>query len=96
MLEPRLLKLPRTPFPDGTVTFLKEGYEFVSRQCDHLGSDAFETRIMLQRMVCMRGPEAAKLLYGPAPLTRVGSMPTTVLRLLQDKGSVQQLDGGTS
>ena len=92
MLDQHSLKLRKTPFPDSTLAFLREGYAFVSGQCDALGSDAFETRIMLQKVVCARGPDAARLLYGPAPLTRVGSMPATVLRLLQDKGSVQQLD----
>lgn len=92
MLDLQTDRMPKTASPDTTLAFLREGYAFISRQCDALGSDVFETRIMLHKVVCMRGPEAARLLYGSAHLTRVGSMPWTVLRLLQDKDSVQQLD----
>ncbi|WEX77499.1 cytochrome P450 [Sinorhizobium numidicum] len=48
---------------------------------------------MLRPILCMRGEEAAQLFYGGDDVTRVGSIPWTVLRLLQDKNSVQQLEG---
>src|SRR5690606_15057739 len=35
----------------------------------------------------------ARMFYHPGRFTRRGSMPETTLRLLQDRGSVQQLDG---
>ncbi len=41
----------------------------------------------------MQGPGAAELVYAGDRFTRVGGMPPFVLRLLQDVGSVQQLDG---
>ena len=93
MIDRVARELPRTGRPDSTLAFFKLGYEFISTQCDALESDAFITRIMLTRVVCMRGPQASLLLYGVPNLTRVGSMPMTVLKLLQDIGSVQQLDG---
>jgi fatty-acid peroxygenase len=41
----------------------------------------------------MRGEEAAEVFYFPGRFTRVGALPPTALRLLQDEGSVQLLDG---
>lgn len=89
-----LQETPRAPGLDNTLAFLREGYDFVSRRCERLGSDIFITRIMLRKVVCMRGAAAAEMFYGHGHFTRNGAMPQTVLRLLQDKGSVQLLDDG--
>lgn len=85
--------LPRDGAPDATLAFLAEGYRFVSNRCDRLGTDAFTARLMLRRAVCLRGPRAVALLYGAAGTTRTGALPVTALKLLQDRGSVQQLEG---
>lgn len=77
---------------DASLALLRKGYAFIPDTCDRLGSDAFRTRIMGRDVICMRGPAAAALAYG-GPVTRVGAMPGFVLRLLQGKGSVQQLNG---
>lgn len=86
-------QIPRIEGIDNTLALMRQGYGFISSHCDRLGVDGFRTRLMGREAVCLRGPEAAALLYGRSGLTRVGAMPTTVLRLLQDKGSVQQLEG---
>lgn len=85
--------LPRLKGFDHTIAFLHDGYEFVSRRCDRLNSDAFLARLMLQKVVCARGEDAAQLFYEGGRFTRRGAMPPTTMRLLQDLGSVQQLDG---
>ncbi|MDK1389185.1 cytochrome P450 [Sinorhizobium sp. 8-89] len=85
--------IPQTSSLDSTLALLHEGYAFISNRCDELGTDIFQSRLMLRPVVCMRGEEAARLFYGADGVTRVGAMPWTVLRLLQDKDSVQQLDG---
>ncbi|MGK9201003.1 cytochrome P450, partial [Sinorhizobium meliloti] len=85
--------VPRTSSFDSTLALLREGYTFISARCDELGSDIFRTRLMLRPVLCVRGEAAAQLFYDSEDVTRVGSMPWTVLRLLQDKHSVQQLDG---
>ena len=84
--------LPRLPGPDHTLAFLRQGYRFIGNGCDRLGSDWFRARLMLSPVICARGAEAARLIYDPELFTRNGAMPPTVLRLLQDKGSVQLLD----
>lgn len=87
------MPIPRLATFDSTRAFFREGYNFVGNRCHETGSDAFRTRIMLRDVVCMRGVEAARRFYNGGHFTRAGSMPPTTLRLLQDKGSVQQLDG---
>lgn len=85
--------LPRDPAPDATIALLREGYRFISNRCDQLGREGFVTRLMLKKAICLRGEAAMRLLYGADGLTRVGALPPTVLHLLQDEGSVQQLEG---
>ena len=48
---------------------------------------------MAQDVVCMRGRDAARMFYGEEHFTRNGAIPSSTLRLLQDEGSVQLLDG---
>lgn len=84
--------IPRARSADSTLAFLSQGYRFISRECDALGADRFATRLMLRPVICARGEDAARMFYGEGNFTRKGAMPRTVLRLLQDKGSVQQLD----
>lgn len=78
---------------DNTLALLSDGYTFISKRCQRYQSDIFETRLMLEKVVCMTGEEAARVFYHPGRFTRQGAMPQTTLRLLQDQGSVQLLDG---
>lgn len=88
-----MAEIPIDPAPDATLALLRDGYGFVSRRCDRLGADAFRTRLMFRPVLCARGADAAEAFYTPGRFTRVGAMPAITLRLLQDKGSVQGLDG---
>jgi fatty-acid peroxygenase len=78
---------------DATLALLREGYTFLPDRFRRLRTNIFRTRLMLRDTLCLCGPGAARLFYGGDGLTRIGAMPQTVLRLLQDKESVQQLDG---
>src|SRR5512138_875635 len=83
---------PRTPWPDSTVALLREGYGFIGRRCRQYGDDAFRTRLMLRDALCMTGADAAEMFYTGDRFSRQGAMPVTVLKLLQDRGSVQSLE----
>lgn len=87
------MALPRAPEFDSTRAFFREGYNFVGDRCRQLDTDIFATRIMLYPVVCIMGDDAARQFYGGRHFTRQGAMPQTTLRLLQDKNSVQSLDG---
>lgn len=55
--------LHRVHLPDDTLLLALDGPAFIGNRCRELGSDVFETRVMLQRTVCMLGAEAAQLFY---------------------------------
>jgi len=78
---------------DNTFALLSEGYRFIGNRCDALRSDVFGTRLMLRRVVCMRGEAAARMFYQPGRFTRRSAIPPTALALLQNQGSTQVLDG---
>ncbi|WP_181705563.1 cytochrome P450 [Chthonobacter rhizosphaerae] len=85
--------IPEDRTLDATLALMREGYRFIPERCRRLKSDIFRTRLMLRPVICMQGAEAAEMFYGGGHFTRKGAMPQTTLRLLQDKGSVQTLDG---
>ena len=61
---------PRAPGFDLSIAFLSEGYEFMPRRYAALGSDMFSTRLMLQRVLCVRGEDAGRMFYQPGRFTR--------------------------
>lgn len=85
--------VPQAPGFDNTVALLSEGYRFIGDRCDALGSDIFTTRLMMRRVVCVRGEAAARMFYQPGRFTRRHAIPPTTLGLLQGPGSAQVLDG---
>lgn len=76
---------------DETLSLLREGYGFLSARAPSHGSR--DLRIAGLRATAMAGPDAPEAFYTPDRFTRTGAMPPSTLRLLQDKGSVQTLDG---
>lgn len=88
-----MARVPRGPRLDSTAGFLAGGYTFISSWCDRLQTDIFASRLLLRDVVFFRGEAAARAFYQPGRFTRRGAMPTSTIRLLQDKGSVQLLDG---
>lgn len=85
--------LPRAPGFDNSLALLAEGYQFMSQRHAALGSDAFATRLMLRRVLCVRGEDAARMFYQPGRFTRRRAIPPNALALLQDVGSAQTMDG---
>ncbi|HET8551770.1 MAG TPA: cytochrome P450 [Gammaproteobacteria bacterium] len=78
---------------DSTLALLSEGYDFIANRCARYRTDVFETRLMLRRVFCASGTEAAEIFYQPDRFTRRRAMPPSALKLLQDKGSVELLSG---
>ena len=85
--------LPALSTPDSSINLLREGYTFIPRRCDQLGTDGFQTRLLLKPVTCIHGADAARMFYSGDRFTRHGAFPTSVVHLLQDEGSVQALDG---
>ncbi|BDZ46315.1 cytochrome P450 [Naasia aerilata] len=84
--------IPTLSTPDSSLAFVADGYGYISRTCDRLGSDAFRTRILGMPVTMMRGGDAARVFYEGGRFNRHLSMPPSVSHLLQDLGSVQTLE----
>jgi fatty-acid peroxygenase len=87
-----MTEIPRVGVIDSSVALVTEGYEFISRRCDRLGTDVFETRLRLEPTICMRGHEAARLFYDEARFERKDAAPGRLRKTLFGEGGVQGLD----
>jgi fatty-acid peroxygenase len=85
--------IPRLPGFDHTIQFLREGYDFLPRRFERLGSDVIEARLLLQRTICMRGSEAAAVFYDPSRFERRDAAPRRVVNTLLGRHGIQGLDG---
>ncbi len=83
----------QVPLPDDTLALALEGYAFIGNRARALGTDVFETRLMLQRTICMFGAEAAQIFYDAEKIQREGAPPSRVQATLFGRGGVQSLDG---
>ncbi|MCW3841825.1 cytochrome P450 [Micromonospora yasonensis] len=86
--------IPTDRSPESTLAFLRAGYRFVGDRCDRYGSDIFQTRLLLEPTICLRGRPAAELFYDDDRFIRHGGMPMRGQRTLTGIGGVQGLDGG--
>ena len=86
-------EIPSDHSLDSTLAFLRSGYGFVSERADRLGTDIFQTRLLLRRTICMRGERAARVFYDPERMQREGSAPGRLQKTLFGQGGVQGLDG---
>ncbi|WP_433529514.1 cytochrome P450 [Micromonospora sp. CA-263727] len=85
--------IPTDRSPDSTVAFLRAGYRFIGERCERYGSDIFQTRLLLEPTICLRGRPAAELFYDADRFVREGAMPVRGQRTLTGRGGVQGLDG---
>lgn len=51
--------IPHDSGLDHSAAFRADPYRFISRRCRELGTDVFETRLLLHRTLCVSGAEAA-------------------------------------
>lgn len=85
--------IPRAPGVDHSLRLLRDPYRFIATECDALGSDAVQLRLLLEPVIGLRGPEAAALFYDKRRFQRAGAAPEPVRATLFGKGGVQGLDG---
>lgn len=90
-----MARMPHAGTWDSTLSFLTEGYRFIGNRCERYQSDVFETRVLLQRTICMRGEEAARLFYDSQRFQRQDAAPRRLQTTLLGEGGVQALDGDT-
>ncbi|PZV08968.1 MAG: cytochrome P450 [Leptolyngbya sp.] len=90
-----MANIPVEPGIDSTLGLLRDGYRFIGKRCDRMGTDVFQTRLRLQKTICMRGAAAAELFYDNAKFSRKNAAPGRVKKTLLGEGGVQGLDGAS-
>ncbi len=85
--------IPRDGRLDSTMTLARDPYRWIGRTARWLKTDVFWTRVLLEPVICMTGPEAARLFYDPERIVRGGATPRRVRRTLFGESAVQTLDG---
>src|SRR5690606_20678122 len=91
--EAPMVKVPHILAFDSTIPFFRQGYEFISNQCQALNTDIFETRLLLFKTTCMQGEAAARISYDNKRFQRQGAMPGRGRATLAGRTTVQNLDG---
>ncbi|RWZ59168.1 cytochrome P450 [Labedella populi] len=86
-------RVTRPAGTDSSVALLTEGYLYGRNRFERAGGDLFETRLMLRPATVVYGADAARMFYDGDRFGRERAMPTSVMHLLQDEGSVQSLTG---
>ncbi|MET7460279.1 cytochrome P450 [Nonomuraea sp. NPDC005501] len=79
---------------DDTPALRLNPYTFIAERAGELGTDVFDTRLLLRPTTCMTGAEAAKVFYDERRFVRHGAAPRRLLLTLFGRGGVQSLDGG--
>ena len=90
-----MLVIPQAKGFDSTLALLQNPYGYISKTCRALRSDLFETRVLMQRTICLTGPATARVFYEHGNFTREGAMPKRIQKTLLGQGGVQGLDGET-
>ena len=88
-----MTQMPNNTFFDDTLALARDPYRFISKQCERHGSDVFQTRLLLQKVICVRGDEAARVFYDTSRFSRVGVAPSRIAKTLFGRGGVQGMDG---
>lgn len=87
-------ELPYDEGLDNTISFLKEGYLYITNRRERFNRDMFKTRILGgKQVICMAGKEAAEVFYDNDKFRRHGAAPNRVLNTLFGQDGVQTLDG---
>tara|TARA_R110002049_G_scaffold288423_1_gene470909 strand:- start:87026 stop:87220 length:195 start_codon:yes stop_codon:yes gene_type:complete len=57
-------RIPKHGGLDHSLSLSSDPYRYITKTGERLESDVFYTRLLLQKVICMRGKEAAKLILG--------------------------------
>lgn len=86
-------RIPSDHSPDSSLALLREGYNFIPRRCRRYRSDIVQTRLLMQKTICISGEQAAGMFYDKNLFTRENAAPDMLQKTLFGVGGVQGLDG---
>lgn len=86
--------MPQDNTIDGTLSLLfSDGYDFIRKRCARLQTDIFQTRLLLEKTICVQGEAWARHFYDSARFKRAGAVPSRIKKTLFGEGGVQGMDG---
>jgi fatty-acid peroxygenase len=77
---------------DSTLNIIRDPYGFISSTAKALDTDVFETRLLLEKMICMTGKQAAAVFTDQDLFIRRGAAPEFLRSTLFGNDGVQTLD----
>ncbi|MBE9077975.1 hypothetical protein IQ241_11840 [Romeria aff. gracilis LEGE 07310] len=86
-------KIPDDGSLDSALALVLEGYEFIPNRCQRLQTDIFQTRLLFEKTICLRGEAGARLFYDTEKFTRKKAAPERLKKTLFGQNGVQGLDG---
>lgn len=78
---------------ESTVGILANGYDFFQKKFDQNNTDVYQTHLLFQKTIVIRGAEAAEIFYDQQKFKRSGATPKRFQKTLFGEGGVQGLDG---
>jgi fatty-acid peroxygenase len=87
-----MANIPQDKSLDSTLDVLREGFNFIHNRCKQYQSDVFQTRLLLQKVICLHGEEGSRLFYDNERFIRKGAAPKRVQKTLFGQRGVQTLD----
>lgn len=87
------VEIPQDKSLDSSLALMTEGYRFISNRCKQYHSNVFQTRLLGQQVICMKGEECAELFYDNDRFERNGAIPNRIKQSIFGKDGVQTYDG---
>ncbi|CAN5746651.1 hypothetical protein BH23CYA1_BH23CYA1_21830 [soil metagenome] len=79
-------QIPTDFAPDSTLALAFNGYQFISQGCQRHQSDVFQTRLLFEKTICLKGADAAHIFYDVEKFTRQGAAPKRAQKTLFGEG----------
>jgi fatty-acid peroxygenase len=78
---------------DSGLALMRDGYLFIKNRIDRYQSDLFQTRLLLQKVICISGKEATEVFYNTDRFQRYNATPKRVQKTLFGENAIQSMDG---
>jgi len=86
-------EVPKDKSLDSVLALMQDGYLFIKNKAERYHSDVFQSRLMMQKVICMSGKEAAEIFYDTERFQRYNAAPKRVQKTLFGQNAIQSMDG---
>jgi fatty-acid peroxygenase len=86
-------QIPNDKGFDNSFALMQDGYLFIKKRVDRYQFDLFQTRLLMQKVICMSGKETAEVFYDTDRFQRYNATPKRVQKTLFGVNAIQSMDG---